>query len=300
MATPDKRVRAGLNVLLGVGLAVMSVGLRSASADGPAPIAPAVAGVASLPGTAAAPTGATPSASVSPAGVNVGGSANTAVAAPSISVPAPVQSAVSISPTGSSTTTVSASVGGGSAVGVSASLGTTSSGQPAVSASIAAGAVGSTAAAVSVSANSIGPAVPTGSTAQLSGNDRSGAESLPVVADPLAGLTPGGAASADPPGHGPAGDATEPPGPVRATSQDAPVICSQLVFRPLVAGCQALLGPIGGAGLAPTGVPLLTGLVGVLLILVGGMTSWRSGHRGGAGKGAFDASRERRTAHTDA
>jgi hypothetical protein len=86
---------------------------------------------------------------------------------------------------------------------------------------------------------------------------------------------------------------------VGAPNQDAPVICSQLVFRPLVAGCQALLGPIGGRGLASTGTPLLTGLVGVLLILIGGLTS-RSSRRRRAANGTDDAPRRSRSARADA
>lgn len=50
---------------------------------------------------------------------------------------------------------------------------------------------------------------------------------------------------------------------------DVPVICSQVVFQPLIAGCSSLLGPITGGGLARTGTPIEAGLLGLLLVLLG-------------------------------
>jgi hypothetical protein len=50
---------------------------------------------------------------------------------------------------------------------------------------------------------------------------------------------------------------------------DVPVICSEIVFQPLIAGCSSLLGPITGGGLARTGTPVEAGLIGLLLVLLG-------------------------------
>jgi hypothetical protein len=198
---------------------------------------------------------------------------------------------------------VSASVGGGSSAGISASLGTTSSVLPAVSASVSTGAGGPAAVGASVTTSAIGSGAPPGSSVtvpQSSAAILSGSEGLAGVVDPVTGLDAGSAAVGDSPGHGTPGGATGTTLEARVTSQNAPAICSQLVFHPLVAGCQTLLGPISGNGLAPTGTPLLTGVVGVLLILVGGLTSRRSGRRRRIANGTDEAPRGRRSARADA
>jgi hypothetical protein len=56
----------------------------------------------------------------------------------------------------------------------------------------------------------------------------------------------------------------------------APVFCPQLAFRPLVAGCEALSNPITGGGLADTGLPILIGLTGLLMVGAGWLLHVRS------------------------
>jgi hypothetical protein len=54
------------------------------------------------------------------------------------------------------------------------------------------------------------------------------------------------------------------------------VICPQLVFRPLVAGCESLLRPLNGGGLASTGLSIVFGLTGLLAIVTGWLVYRRS------------------------
>jgi hypothetical protein len=58
-----------------------------------------------------------------------------------------------------------------------------------------------------------------------------------------------------------------------------PVICSEIVFQPLIAGCSSLLGPITGGGLARTGTPVEAALIGLLLVLVGAVMYRLSGRQ---------------------
>ncbi|MDQ6743283.1 MAG: hypothetical protein M3Z97_10315 [Candidatus Dormibacteraeota bacterium] len=51
--------------------------------------------------------------------------------------------------------------------------------------------------------------------------------------------------------------------------------CPQLNFSPL-SGCQALPAPLRAAGLAPTGAPLLVGLIGLSLMVAGWLVYRRS------------------------
>jgi hypothetical protein len=62
------------------------------------------------------------------------------------------------------------------------------------------------------------------------------------------------------------------------TGQGTPMVCPELVFAPLVAGCQTLFNPVTGRvpGLASTGMPILSGLAGLLLIGIGGLVFRRS------------------------
>jgi hypothetical protein len=55
-----------------------------------------------------------------------------------------------------------------------------------------------------------------------------------------------------------------------------PVFCPQLAFQPLVAGCEALSNPITGGGLAETGLPILIGLTGLLVVGAGWLLYVRS------------------------
>ena len=52
--------------------------------------------------------------------------------------------------------------------------------------------------------------------------------------------------------------------------------CPQLVFEPLVSGCRSVLDPLGQGGLAATGMPILAGLLGLLLIGTGSLVYRRS------------------------
>jgi hypothetical protein len=60
------------------------------------------------------------------------------------------------------------------------------------------------------------------------------------------------------------------------TGQGTPMVCPELVFAPLIAGCQTLFNPANGTGLASTGMPILSGLAGLLLIGIGGLVYRRS------------------------
>ncbi|MDQ6789224.1 MAG: hypothetical protein M3075_00935 [Candidatus Dormibacteraeota bacterium] len=68
------------------------------------------------------------------------------------------------------------------------------------------------------------------------------------------------------------------------TGQGIPMVCPELVFAPLIAGCQTLFNPANGSvpGLASTGMPILSGLAGLLLIGIGGLVYRRSRHLAGA------------------
>ncbi|HZB97044.1 MAG TPA: hypothetical protein VE219_00445, partial [Candidatus Sulfotelmatobacter sp.] len=65
-----------------------------------------------------------------------------------------------------------------------------------------------------------------------------------------------------------------------------PSFCPQLVLSPLVAGCQSLLGPIMRRALAPTGMPLLIGLAGLLLVALGWALHRRSRRAGARRRGS--------------
>jgi hypothetical protein len=62
------------------------------------------------------------------------------------------------------------------------------------------------------------------------------------------------------------------------TGQGTPMVCPVLVFAPLIAGCQTLFNPANGSvpGLASTGMPILSGLAGLLLIGIGSLVYRRS------------------------
>jgi hypothetical protein len=62
-----------------------------------------------------------------------------------------------------------------------------------------------------------------------------------------------------------------------APDQQLPLACPQLVFQPLVTGCQALLNQGTLGGLANTGSPILIALAGLLLIGTGSLVYRRSG-----------------------
>jgi hypothetical protein len=76
------------------------------------------------------------------------------------------------------------------------------------------------------------------------------------------------------------------------TGQGTPMVCPELVFAPLIAGCQTLFNPANGSvpGLASTGMPILSGLAGLLLIGIGGLVYRRS--RPLAGAAAADGDRQ--------
>jgi hypothetical protein len=100
---------------------------------------------------------------------------------------------------------------------------------------------------------------------------------------------PGAAASGSPAAR-PSGSAAGPspaedPGQTQAArpasgtgsgqSGTSPDFCPQLNLRPL-SGCQALPEPVRGAELAPTGAPLLVGLIGLALLVAGWLVYRRS------------------------
>jgi len=66
------------------------------------------------------------------------------------------------------------------------------------------------------------------------------------------------------------------PGAATDTGPQASVFCPQLAFRPLVAGCEALSNPITSGGLAETGLPILIGLTGLLMVGAGWLLYVRS------------------------
>jgi hypothetical protein len=68
------------------------------------------------------------------------------------------------------------------------------------------------------------------------------------------------------------------PGASTDTGQGTPMVCPELVFAPLVAGCETLFNPVTGKvpGLASTGLPILSGLAGLLLIAIGCLLYRRS------------------------
>jgi hypothetical protein len=259
--SPSRRVRAGVCALLSTGLAMSSLGLRQALADG---TAPAPLG-ASAQVTVAASPGATVSAGVSSGSVSAGAA-----------LPA----------------------------GISASAGAASSGLPPASAGISTVVSAPAPVGSAVGTGAIGPGTPPGpslANAQPSAMGLPGSPGTALALDPTFGPAAGGAGTAGPTGPGaPQQAAADSPAGVRATAQDAPVICSQLVFRPLVSGCKALLGPIGGGGLAATGTPLLTGLAGALLILVGGLILWRNRRPTRTANGADGTPGERRSVRVNA
>jgi len=293
--SPSRRVRAGICALLSTGLAMSSLGLRQALADGTAP--PPV--TASVQVTVAASPGAAVIAGVSSGDTRV----RTNVATPSVAAPsvgaaaASAQAAVQVAASASAAPagpTASVSAGAALPAGISASAGAASSGLPPASAGISTAVSAPAPIGSVVGASAVGQGTP-------SGPNLADAVGTAVALDPTSGPAPGGASTAGPTGSGAAAEAArEPFASIRATGQGAPVICSQLVFRPLVSGCQALLGPIGGGGLAATGTPLLTGLAGALLILVGGLMWWRSRRPGRTANGADGALRECRSARVDA
>ena len=62
-----------------------------------------------------------------------------------------------------------------------------------------------------------------------------------------------------------------------APDQQLPLVCPQLVFQPIVTGCQALLNQGTLGGLANTGTPVLIALAGLLLVGTGSLVYRRSG-----------------------
>jgi hypothetical protein len=66
------------------------------------------------------------------------------------------------------------------------------------------------------------------------------------------------------------------PGPGLSQTQGFPEFCPQLVFAPLVSGCHSVLDPMARGGLADTGMPILAGLLGLLLVGTGTLVYRRS------------------------
>jgi len=310
--SPSRRVRAGICALLSTGLAMSSLGLRQVLADGtvPAPVgASAQVAVAASPGTS---VGVAVSSGGTSARTNVATPtvATPTVAIPTVVVPTSVTSAapatVQVTASASAATaspTASVSAEAALPAGVSASAGAASSGLPPASGGISTGVSAPAPVGNAIGTVAIGPGTPSGpSLANVQPSAMHlGSPGTALALDPTFGLTAGGAGAAGPTGLGaPQEAAAAPSAGVRAMGQSVPVICSQLVFRALVSGCQALLGPIGGGGLAATGTPLLTGLAGALLVLVGALIYWRSRRPSRTANGADGASRERRSARLDA
>lgn len=271
------RRRAAVFMLISAGIAVSSTQPRSARADSPAPIALQSGGGASVSSTTVSTNTSVASLPSAPvpagAGASVPSATSVSTSTPVASLPpAPTPAAVQVgalTPAAPSIGSASVPVSAGSVADASASTAPASAGLIDVS-----GSVGADSAMPVMASDSTFP------TASLPGvNPSSPATAAPAV-DPPFGLTAGTAATPDVSGQGSSDRTSGPEASVRAADQDTPVICSQLVFRPAVAGCEALLGPITGRGLAPTGTPLLTGLAGMLLILVGWLICARSRRRG--------------------
>jgi hypothetical protein len=99
---------------------------------------------------------------------------------------------------------------------------------------------------------------------------------IPIGGDTTSGLSSGfqeggfGSALARPAGSGP-GLTADP------DLQSTPVICPQLAFQPLIAGCESLLRPVSGGGLASTGLSIIFGLTGLLAIVTGWLLYRRPG-----------------------
>ena len=108
----------------------------------------------------------------------------------------------------------------------------------------------------SANLNAIDPAAPVALLVTVSGGDILGGEAISGFS---MGLAEGGFGSAR-------AVRSDPSGP---SGLETPVICPQLAFQPLVSGCQALLGPIGGGALAQTGASILLGLFGLLAVCAG-------------------------------
>ena len=268
------RRRAAVFMLMSAGIAVSSTQPWSARADSPAPIALQSGGGASVSSTTVSTSTSVASLPSAPvpagAGASVPSATSVSTSTPVASLPAaPTPAAVQVGASTPATPSIgpaSVSVSAGSVADVSASTAPASAGLIDVS-----GSVGADSAVPVMASGSILP------TALLPGVNPSSPATAASAVDPPFGLTEG---APDVSGQGSSDRTSGPEARVRAADQDTPVICSQLVFHPAVAGCEALLGPISGRGLAPTGTPLLTGLAGMVLILVGWLTCTRSRRRG--------------------
>jgi len=98
---------------------------------------------------------------------------------------------------------------------------------------------------------------------------------IAVGGESITGLSPGFEESGfGSPVAAAGGSAAVPP------DQQLPLVCPQLVFQPLVTGCQALLNQGTLGGLANTGSPILIALAGLLLIGTGSLVYRRSGATG--------------------
>jgi hypothetical protein len=178
--------------------------------------------------------------------------------------------------------------------GVAASLPSGSGALPQASVSTPAGtvttpAVGTGPAATAVN-GSASPAVATPSLAGIGGSGTAATAGAGAVVDPAAagtsGIPAGGeaivgpSAGLDPPAllsaRRASGSADPAAGPGLSQNQGLPAFCPQLVFEPLVSGCRSVLDPLGQGGLAATGMPILAGLLGLLLIGTGSLVYRRS------------------------
>jgi hypothetical protein len=92
-----------------------------------------------------------------------------------------------------------------------------------------------------------------------------------------AGFQEGGFGSAPPGSAGPGAGS----GLVADPGQQAPLVCPQLVFRPLIGGCESLLNPITRQGLASTGLSILLAVSGLLAMGAGWLVYRRSSARAG-------------------
>ncbi len=261
------RIRGLIGAVTAAGLAAVAIGLQPVLADSaPQMTVPSLSGQVKASGASTVVVANAAVGAVKPAvsiAVDAGGTPiGSAASRPQVNVSASVNTGVAGLP--------SATVNAGTNSGVL--LQTGASALPPISAAVQA----------ETSSPSVGVSFGSGPTPeQVAAGAQAGPSTAPgdvvsaLAADPspTSGGDPAASVGAD-------GHASDQVGV--AAKQDPladpnePVVCPLLVFRPLVAGCQSILGPITGRGLAATGWPILTTLLGLLLILIGIATYLRS------------------------
>jgi hypothetical protein len=220
-----------------------------------APVAvPPVAPVAVTPPTVSAQVG------LPPVGTGATATVGTGAGAPSVSVTTPAGSATVSDPPGGGVPPGSVSTPAGA--GVSLPTGALPSWG------------GSTYASTAL--DPAGLAIPdatSGGTSALSNPGGVAALGIPAGGETVGGLSAGLSEAA----FGTSLSASVNPASADA-GQGTPMVCPELVFAPLIVGCQTLFNPANGSvpGLASTGMPILSGLAGLLLIGIGSLVYRRS------------------------